>query len=46
MKLGTGNTPVGTKLDFNVMSNPFKIKKITENEAIKLIKDNGFKRKN
>lgn len=43
MKLGTGNTPVGTKLDFNVMSNPFGIKKMTETEAIELIRSNGFR---
>ena len=43
MKLGTGATKVGTKLDFNIMSNPFGINKLTEKQAIKLITDNGFK---
>ena len=38
-----GITKIGTKLDFNVMSNPFGIKKLTEKQAIKLITDNGFK---
>jgi hypothetical protein len=43
LRIGTGNTKVGTKLDFNVMANPFRIKKLTEKQAIKLIKDAGFK---
>jgi len=43
MRLGVGNTKVGTKLDFNPMSNPFGIKTLTEKQAIKLIKENGFK---
>ena len=34
---------IGTKLDFNIMSNPFNIKKLTEKEAIKLIKESGLK---
>lgn len=42
LRVGTGNTKVGTKLDFNVMANPFGIKKMTEKQAIELIKSNGF----
>jgi hypothetical protein len=38
-----GITKIGTKLDFNVMSNSFGIKKLTEKQAIKLIKENGFR---
>ena len=41
--IGTGKTRIGTKLDFNVMSNHFSIKKLTEKQAIKLIKDAEFK---
>lgn len=41
--LGTGKTPVNTKLNFNVMANPFGIKKLTEKEAIELIKNEGLK---
>ena len=43
LRIGTGNTKVGTKLDFNVMANPFGIKKLTEKQAVKLVKDAGFK---
>ena len=43
LRIGIGNTKVGTKLDFNVMDNPFGIKKLTEPQAIKIIKDAGFK---
>jgi len=42
-RVGTGRTPVGTKLDFNVMGNPFGVKKLTEKQAIKIIKENGFR---
>ena len=38
-----GITKIGTKLDFNPMSNPFEIKILTEKQAIKIIKENGFK---
>lgn len=38
-----GITKIGTKLDFDVMANPFNVKKLTEKQAIKLIKDAGFK---
>lgn len=38
-----GITKIGTDLDFNLMGNPFKIEKLTEKQAIKIIKDNGFK---
>jgi len=43
MKLGTGKTKVGTKLGFNVMSNPFKLTILTKEKAIKLIKEAGFR---
>lgn len=42
MRVGTGNTKVGTKLDFNIMANPFKIQTLTESKAKSLIKKNGF----
>ena len=38
-----GITKIATKLDFNPMANPFGIKILTEKQAIKIIKDNGFK---
>lgn len=38
-----GITKIGTKLDFNVMSNPFGIKTLTEKQAIKIIKEAGFR---
>jgi len=38
-----GITKIGTDLDFDVMSNPFNIQKMTESEAIFLVKNEGFK---
>ena len=43
LKVGAGNTKVGTKLDFDVMANPFGVRWLNEKQAIKMIKDAGFK---
>jgi len=41
--MNLGNTKIGTEIGFNVMSNPFGVKKLTEKQATELIKNAGFK---
>lgn len=45
MTSGVGKTKVGTSLGFNIMGNPFNVEKLTEKQAIDIIKAEGFRYK-